>query len=64
MTVAAQPGGLATMTDEELTVWIADRRTGLERAELSKRGHKARASWLEAVEHAEAELRRRSALTE
>src|SRR5690242_3220820 len=64
MAVAAQPGGLATMTDDELMVWIADRRAGLERAEGSKRGHKARAPWREAVEDAEAELRRRSGLAE
>jgi hypothetical protein len=60
MKVAAQPGGLATMTDQELAVWIADRRAGLERAERSKRAAKARAGWRAAVTDAEAELRRRN----
>jgi hypothetical protein len=28
MTVASQPGGLRAMTDDELRLWIRDRRAG------------------------------------
>lgn len=57
--VSGQPGGLTTMSDEELLRWIKNRREGLAAAEASKRGHKARRGWRESVKNAEAELARR-----
>jgi hypothetical protein len=59
MDVAEQPGGLQTMTDEELRRWLAHTRDGLARAEASARGKKARRYWRESLELAEAEIARR-----
>jgi len=61
MNVARQPGGLRTMTDEELLFWAGNRRAGLARVESdnSGRSSKARRGWRDAVEAAEAELARR-----
>jgi hypothetical protein len=63
MAVARQPGGLKTLSDEELLIWIENRRAGLARAERDKTGRssKARRGWRESVEAAEAELAWRTA---
>jgi hypothetical protein len=61
MTLAEQAGGLQTLTDEELRIWLANRRAGLSRAENDThgRGSKARRGWADDVAAAEAEIERR-----
>lgn len=63
MTVAQQPGGLKTMSDSELLVWIESRRAGLARPEKDKTGRssKARRGWRESLDAAEVELAHRRA---
>ena len=61
--VAEQPGGLQDLTDDELRIWLADRRAGLARVEDDNTGRssKARRGWTDAVAAAEAEIERRRA---
>lgn len=63
MTVAEQPGGLRTMSDDEVLVWIDSVRAGLARAESDKTGRssKARRGWREGLEAAEVEVAHRRA---
>jgi hypothetical protein len=61
MVIAKQPGGLRSMSDDELMVWARYLRTGLATAEDSKRGKKARRGWRDQLDLFEAELARREA---
>jgi hypothetical protein len=59
MVIAKQPGGLRTLSDDELMVWAGYLRTGLAAAEDSKRRKKARRGWRDQLDLAEAESARR-----
>jgi hypothetical protein len=63
MTVAEQPGGLQTMSDDELLVWAQNRRAWLARAEQSARFRKDRRACREDLAAADAELARRGSET-
>jgi hypothetical protein len=61
MRLAEQPAGLQDLADDELRIWLADRRAGLARVEHDKTGRssKARRGWTDVVAAAEAQIERR-----
>ena len=59
MAILRRPGGIKTLTDDDLHVLLRHCRSGLAAAEESKRGYRARRGWAESLHAVETELAER-----